>query len=212
MATYTEEVRLYDAANENDTLIATLSEDIEGDTIPVKSTLAYRTYAATYVFGRAYISGVSSRFYSYQDINLTLSTTKKIVFLFHPKTSIQAFSWTSDDATKIVKGAPSTALTADAFNRLLSLYKLLNFTGSNLTLSAVSKGDAISWYNYRLLFGGIGMANNVIDAEWYRQSMSFFNSHYPSGTTTRVIYAELLANHEYSIKNSINRLIDYAKP
>lgn len=215
MATYTEEIYLLNAANTSSTLIATLSEEIENDSIPVKDTLAYKTYATTYTFTRAYIpkSSTNSTAFSYQNVSLTKATDQKLDFIFYPRMTITPFAWTSDDTTKIVKGAPYTALTAEAWNRLVNLVKQLNLSGMTFAPQAfsVSKGDVFTYANFRGLWRNINVAQRVIDATWGKKFRQFMDSHYQNGTSD-VIYAETLANHEYSVKSAINRLIDYVKP
>ncbi len=219
MATYTMSCSAYSAAGGGYTNLGTLTQDIDADTIAVKDTIAYKTYASGYLFNYVRPYGQTPvRLYADDTINLSTAGTNVMAFYFVVKTYIEAFAWTDNDAVKIAKGALSSNLTAAAYNsfyqKLGAMKELTRVT--YYANNAVASGDAITAAKMNTLASGIyqslyclygspnGGSNSVQKA--------FDAATYSKITSGKPITAEILATGEYSLKNMLNRIILALRP
>ena len=120
------------------------------------------------------------------------------------------FSWTDDDAAKIKEGELPSNLKASAIKKVVDLLNgdLGRLWWSRGTLPDVSPGDVITyrdiidlWSNlWRTLLCALGLDG----AEPYVQNVK--------PKKGEAIRATKFANHEYSMKSAINKIIKYLRP
>lgn len=155
--------------------------------------------------GSAFIGGT---------IPLTATTDNTLYFYFVTKLYIAEFSWTDDDATKIVKGASASNLTASAYNSFYQkLGSMRSITSTTYYASnAVNAGDTVTANKMLTLSNGVyralmylyGSPNSIQD-EFYMETQREIASGKP-------ITAEILSTGEYSLKNMLNRIILALRP
>ena len=212
MATCEEKVYIYIYDNDTNKYLRsethTLTEEISGDSIAIEETLAYKTYGTTYVMGHGWKTTSNEAFFHPDTI--TMPDDGKISFNFVNRKYVPDFSWTDDDAAKIKAGEPTTNLRAEDFNKAITLLNgdLSRLWWSRLSISPVSAGDEITFNNTQTVFSNIintlRCALGFYGVMPYRQNI-FARKGAP-------IQATQFANHEYSAKSAINKIIQYMRP
>lgn len=209
MATYTQICYSNNPGN-NNFLIGTLTQEIEGDTIAVKDTLAYQTYSPNYVFTIVTYGNGGRRLVD-ETINLATvaAGNYKMNFSFTNKVYVSDFSWTDDDAALIKTGQPVTNLTASAYNLFIdNLTAISGLTKYKFYDSAkVSAGDTITAEAFSKLNSAISFGFMYLEG--------FSGPHYGSGPIVRKgtpITAEILSTGTNSFKNRLNELIHAMRP
>lgn len=216
MATYAEEIYIYNNGTGSYPLANTLYEDIGGDSISFVDTLAYKTYNSAnvpkYCVPYGVISSASNVTFWYQDIDLTLATNPTLKFYFIPKLYISEFSWTDDDTAKIKKGEPITNMTAAAWNDLVSkviILRPLAFSWRKNPETAEQGGNILG-SNFLNMQSALESEAATYDATWARAFLSHQMKY--RGSAGTMIPASIIANHEYSLKNAVNKLIQIMRP
>lgn len=207
MATYTQICWSNNPGN-NNVLLGTLTQEIEGDTIDIKDTVAYQTYSPNYAFIQVrYGRGGSSLIDT--PIKLTSTIDNTMTFDFTNKVYVSDFSWTNNDAALIKSGQPVTNLTASAFNVFLDKLNLISgLTRTNIYDSyRVSSGDTITAAQFTRLRSALWFGFMYLEGRSSQNLNKLPNVR--AGTT---ISAEILSTGEYSFKNALNKLIHAMRP
>ena len=188
----------------------TLTEEISGSSIVPAETLAYKTYGTTYalVNCRATISGITGPHFGLD--TLTFPDDGKITLNFVNRKYVADFSWTDDDAAKIKEGELPSNLKASAIKKVVDLLEgdLGRIWWSRGTLPDVSSGDVITYGDIFLLWSNLRKTLMCVLGQAgiypYRQNVD--------PKKGEAIRATKFANHEYSMKSAINKIIQYLRP
>lgn len=206
MATYTE--KCY--TDNGGTLMATLTEEIEGTEIAVTDTLAYKTYGKAYVFMICRGAGQMDRWIKGESINLNRIQQggSVIRFFFVRRVQVSDFAWTDNDDEKIKAGQHVSNLTAAAMNDLYQkLIAMSELTGVRAdTVPTIVPGDTITASIVSQAFNGIGGGLLYVDED-ARQAM--YDGVKPDSIKKGApIYARILLN----MKAGVNKLIQAMRP
>lgn len=138
------------------------------------------------VAGRTYIFYVRNYVSSsdYKDSSSVTASTRS---------SIAAFSWTSNDSVYIASGQSTTNLTASAWNNLIS--KISSCGGNTGSIPTASSGSTITANHFNQMRNAIASLSGAGSVA----------SSVTSGTT--IFYATLFANTSTALKEAINRAI-----
>lgn len=206
MATYTE--KCY--TDNGRTLMATLTEEIEGTEIAVTDTLAYKTYGKEYVFWICRGAGQTARWLKGESINLNWIQQggSVISFYFARRVQVSDFTWTDNDDEKIKAGKHVSNLTAAAMNDLYQkLIAMSELTGARAdNVPTIAPGDTITASVVSRAFSNISTGLLYVDED-ARQAMYDGVKADSIGKGTP-IYARILLN----MKAGVNKLIQAMRP
>lgn len=188
----------------------TLTEEISGSSIVPAETLAYKTYGTTYALVNcsATISGITGPHFGLD--TLTLPDDGKITLYFVNRKYVADFSWTDNDAEKIKAGEPTTNLQAEAIKRVVDLFNgdLARIWWTRSALPDVSPGDEITYGRIFPLWVNI---RNTLMCVLGRDGIRPYRLNVDP-KKGEAIRATKFANHEYSMKSAINKIIQYLRP
>lgn len=214
MATLEETAWIYIYDNDTNKYLRsethTLTEEISGSSIVPAETLAYKTYGTTYALRncRATISGIPWTHFGPD--TFAFPDDGKITLYFVNRKYVADFSWTDDDAAKIKEGELPSNLKASAIKKVVDLLNgdLGRIWWSSSTLPDVSPGDVITYRDISLLWSNLWSTLLCVlgldGAEPYDQNVE--------PKKGEAIRATKFANHEYSMKSAINKIIQYLRP
>lgn len=206
MATYTQYCTC--VTTTGSAALATLTQEIDTDTIAVKDLLAYKTYGGAYIY---YNLRCGKTLAAYVDDTLDLTGheyTDMYVF-FTNKRYISEFSWTGNDAELIKAGKPSTNLTSSAFNTYIDkLNALRPITGEAIPDSRkVQPEETIHAITFQIFRNSLGNGLRRIEGRNSQSAKSIPYCNVKSAITEKV-----LSTGEYSYKNMLNKLILAMRP
>ena len=200
MATYTE--KCY--TDNGGTLMATLTEEIEGTEIAVTDTLAYKTYGKAYVFMICRGAGQMDRWIKGESINLNRIQQggSVIRFYFVRRVQVSDFAWT-DKAGQHVSNLTAAAMN-DLYQKLIAMSELTGVRAD--TVPKIVPGDTITASIVSQAFNGIGGGLLYVDED-ARQAM-YDGVKHDSIKKGAPIYARILLN----MKAGVNKLIQAMRP
>lgn len=206
MATYTQHCKC--VTTTGSVSLATLTQEIDTDTIAVKDLLAYKTYGSTYIYYNLSCGKILGAYVD-DTLNLTGHEYTDMYVFFTNKRYISEFSWTENDAELIKAGKPVTNLTASAFNTYIDrLNALRPLTGEAIPDNRkVQPEETIPAITFQIFRSCIGDGLRRIEG---RNSQSA--KRIPFCSVKSAITAQILSTGEYSYKNMLNKLILAVRP
>lgn len=216
MSTLEEKVYIYIYDNDTNNYLRsethTLTEEISGSSFVPAETLAYKTYGTTYALKTCIVTSGSNAGTHFGQDTLALPDDGKITLHFVNRKYVADFSWTDDDAAKIKEGELPSNLKASAIKKVIDLLEgdLDRIWWSKSTLPDVSSGDEIT--RDTIVAIGANIWRTVLCVVGLDEGFKYRGFTSSSVKTGAPIRATQFANHEYSMKSAINKIIQYLRP